>query len=79
MPKWMKPQEEMPDVEAGDRILVIVREREEVESPLENKLLILEATEDGWFSPDPDYAGYSVTDGILWSAEKDVCQIANIV
>lgn len=79
MPRWMKPSEELPDVSVGDRIVIIVREREREGWPLQNRLVILEAKEDGWTSPDEFYAGYSVHDGLLWSTEKDICGIADVV
>lgn len=80
MPKWMKPEEEHPndhDMECGDRIVIIVAERLESGRLRTPRLVILEATETGWESPDPTYAGYGPEDGLLWSMERDVCRIAH--
>jgi hypothetical protein len=79
MPRWMKPTEELPEVNCGDRIVIIVRERPRADATLDNRLVILEATETGWYCADDTYAGYSVHDGILWTTEKDVCQIADVL
>ena len=78
MPKWTKPSEGLPECECGDRVVVILREREHARAPLKPRLIILEATEHGWNSPDELYVGYSPEDGELWSMESDVCQIANV-
>lgn len=80
MPRWMKPTEDMPECEAGDRILCIVAEviDQRVKPTATPRLVILEATETGWESPDPTYGCYTVEDCILWSYERDVCQIAYV-
>jgi predicted RNA-binding Zn-ribbon protein involved in translation (DUF1610 family) len=65
MARWMKPTEEMPKVEAGDRVLIIVRERLRVGSPLFNRLVTLVATEDGWEALEDAYYGYTPHDGVL--------------
>lgn len=65
MPRWMKPDEEMPNVPVGDRIVIIVNERQHERAALSPRLVILEATETGWDSPDPVYGGYSPEDGVL--------------
>lgn len=77
MARWMKPEEEMPEVEVGDRILLIVVERAWEKAPLMPRLVILEAEDESWTSPDPTYVGYSPEDGVLWAHEKDVCAIAH--
>lgn len=79
MPKWTKPSEGVPDILCGDRILIIVRECRDFHSPPRPTIVILEATEDGWDSPDDTYAGYSVHDGELWAYERDVAAIADVV
>lgn len=77
MPRWMKPTEEVPDeVEVGDRVCIIVVETMPGRKKPSPRLVILEATEDGWESMDDVYAGYTPQDGVLWSTEKDICQIA---
>ena len=75
----MRPTEEMPEVEAGDRVAIIVRERQSARGPFSLRLVILEATETGWYSADSFYAGYTPDDGELWSTEKDICAIAGII
>lgn len=77
MARWMKPSEEMPSCEVGDRVLVILEERER--GRLRKRLVILEATETGWEPTDDFYTGYTPADGVLWSYERDVCQIAAVV
>jgi predicted RNA-binding Zn-ribbon protein involved in translation (DUF1610 family) len=79
MARWMKPTEEMPKVEAGDRVLIIVRERLRVGSPLFNRLVTLVATEDGWEALEDAYYGYTPHDGVLWTTEKDLCQIGTVL
>lgn len=79
MARWMKPSEETPDVTVGDRIAIIVMERAAPGSPIGPRLVILEAIEDGWHSPDPTYAGYSVDDAFLWATESSVCAIAHAI
>jgi hypothetical protein len=75
MPKWMKPAEELPDVYAGDRVCIIVMERESAGKPIKPRLVTLEATEDGWDAIEDLYQGYTPHDGVLWSTEKDICGI----
>lgn len=77
MARWMKPTEEMPAVYVGDRICIIVAEREAKGRPLKPRLVILEATEGGWDSSDPTYSGYTVEDAILWAHEGSVTAIAS--
>jgi hypothetical protein len=78
MPRWMKPSEEMPKVEVGDRIVIIVRERAASNLLLRPRLVVLEAEENGWHSPDSFYTGYTPMDGVLWATEKSVCEIADL-
>ena len=77
MPKWTRPSEGQPECEAGDRVLLVVRERTNAKAKLRPRLVILEATEDGWDSPDPTYEGYTPEDGAFWSMERDVCAFAD--
>lgn len=76
MPRWIKPEEEAPELECGDRILIIVNEKMPVSKRPVLRLVILEATEAGWDSPDEDYGGYSYEDGVFWAYEKDVVEFA---
>lgn len=75
MPKWTKPTEALPDVYAGDRVCIIVMEREHAGGPIKPRLVILEATEDGWDSLEDVFQGYTPHDGILWSTEQDICAV----
>lgn len=79
MPRWMRPSEEQPNVPVGDRIVIIVNERPHARAALAPRLVILEATESGWNSPDDTYAGYSPDDGVLWATERSVCEIASVI
>ena len=47
MARWMKPTEELPEVNSGDRIVIIVMERPRKGAAIKPTLVILEATEDG--------------------------------
>lgn len=79
MPKWTKTADELPsDYEADDRLLLIVAERPDQYSHIAPRLVILEATENGWYSPDSMYAGYTPADGILWAWEEDVADVARV-
>lgn len=80
--KWMRPSEEMPDYESfdvGDRICGIVVEIFRGEQRPRPRLVILEATEDGWHAIEDFYDGYTPRDCVLWTTEKDLCQVAAIV
>ena len=80
MPKWTKPSEGLPEVDVGDRVLVIVVERLDRRSLRKTpRLVILERTETGWMSPDMVYAGYTPEDGEYWSLERDVCSFVGYV
>ena len=80
MPKWMQTSEEIPEeVEVGDRIVIIVNERPYAGAAIRRRLVILEATEDGWDSPDDTFAGYTPQNGLLWATEKSICEIATVV
>ena len=76
MPHWRKPSEELPEVEAGDRVAIIVYEACPHSKAMQFRIVMLEATEDGWTSPDDTYGGYTPEDGVLWTTEKDLCGIA---
>ena len=80
MPKWTPPTESLPDdFCAGDRILGILCERNPKTLKFERRLVILEATEDGWRCDDDTYAGYSIHDCEYWSTEKDVVKFAEMM
>ena len=75
--KWWRPCELQPEIDCGDRVLGIVREREFVEKPPRCRLVILEATEGGW--RDIEDQGRSLFDCELWANEDDVVQIADVI
>lgn len=78
MARWMKPEEEYPNVECGDRIVCIVMcRRERWQKDLAPMVVILEATEKGWI--DPEDSGYAPEDAVCWTTEKDLCQIAHVL
>ena len=74
MPKWTKPSEGLPEVEVGDRVIVIVHKRSRWTDPVTFAAVILEATETGW--QDAEDTGYTPEDGVLWTTEKDLCGVA---
>lgn len=74
MTRWIKPTDELPECEAGDRIVGIVREAPGPHMKPRPTVILLEATEDGWDSRDDTYAGYSVHDCDLWAYERDLCK-----
>lgn len=74
---WRKPSEALPVCEVGDRIVIIVNERERADLNLRRRLVLLTATESGWYSDEDFYAGYSVDDGERWAYERDVIEAAN--
>ncbi len=76
MPKWTKPSEALPKVETGDRVIVIVHEVNPRTAKFCFRAVVLEATEDSWYSIDETYHGYTPEDGVLWTTEKDLCGIA---
>lgn len=67
--KWNKP-EDITGLCVGDRILMVCEERNTF-GKMEKHVVILEATEDGWTSPDETYIGYTPGDGTDWISEKD--------
>lgn len=77
MPRWKNPSEALPsDFYCGDRIIGVVRERNPKTLKFERRLVILEATETGWKSPDETYGGYSIHDCEFWATEKNMLQFA---
>lgn len=78
MTNWIRTVDELPaECECGDRLCIIVAERESPKHKIAPRLVILIATEQGWDSVDEIYQGYGPEDSILWAWEKDVCSIAN--
>ena len=57
---------------AGDRLLVIMEEREREGGPFVRRLVVLTATEDGWEATDQEFGGYTPADGLLWRWERDL-------
>lgn len=80
MAKWMQPSEEMPDCLPGDRVLMIVRERLNGSDKMEDCLIILDYLGgDRWGNSGGAYDYYGPEDGLLWTYEKDLVKIAEIV
>lgn len=77
MAKWMKPSEELPDCDCGDRVVGIVRYREHKRGKLLPHVVVLVAEENGW--RDVEDAGYDIHDCELWTLERDLVQIADVV
>jgi len=77
MAKWMCPDEEMPNVFAGDRIIGIVKFRDNGEQRVKPHVAILIATEDGW--KDVEDLGHIIHDCELWAYESDVVKIIDVL
>lgn len=77
MARWMKPEEELPECEVGERVVMIVRERASPRTKMTDSIVVLVAKEGGWGSPDLVYDGYTPEDSILWTYEKDLVKIAD--
>jgi len=77
MAKWMRTDEEMPIVYAGDRVIGIVRYRDNGEPRVKPHIAILIATETGW--KDVEDNGHTLHDCELWTLEKDLVSIADAV
>jgi len=77
MAKWMRTDEEMPLVYAGDRVIGIVRYRDNGEPSVKPHIVILIATEGGW--RDVEDNGHTLHDCELWTLEKDLVSIADAV
>ena len=56
----------------GDEVVVVVHERKKHNFPLTFNLIILESTENGWYSYDCRYVGYTPADGICWAYVRSV-------
>lgn len=76
MPKWTKPSEGLPEVDAGDRVIVIVEEADPRTVKTQFRAIILQAAEIGWEATDETYIGYTPEDGVLWTTEDSLCGIA---
>lgn len=77
MARWMKPTEEYPVCDCGDRVVGIVRYREHERGELRPHVVVLVATENGW--RDTEDGGFSIEDCELWTLERDLVRIANVV
>ena len=76
---WLSSNEYDPirfNVECGDRILVIIKERKNKRCSIQPKIIILTATENSYESDDSTYNCYTPEDGVLWCLEKDICRYA---
>lgn len=86
MARWMKPSEELPECDCGDRVIGIVRycvphndgfNDLASHGPVQPHIVILVATEDGW--DDVEDSGFTIHDCELWTMESDLVQIADII
>jgi hypothetical protein len=71
---WHKPADKLPECYTGDRIVGIVRYRENPRHPIRPHVIVLVATEDGW--DDDAQTGYGPEDCELWAYERDVIAVA---
>ena len=78
MAKWTKPSEGLPECNVGDRVVVILAERETERHAILPRIVVLNCEESGWSCDDAFYSGYTPSDGVLWSLESDVCQVAYV-
>jgi len=76
MARWMKPTEDTPICSVGERIVIIVSERERAKASLRPRLVTLVAEEEGWAALEDTYSGYGCEDAVLWAYERDVCAVA---
>ena len=77
MARWMRPEEELPSVDAGDRVIGIVRYRDNGEPRVKPHIVILIATETGW--TDVEDNGHTLHDCELWTLERELVMIADLV
>lgn len=84
MAKWMKPSEELPECDCGDRVVGIVRYSVPfndgfgdlpMHGPVQPHVRILVATEDGW--EDVEGGGFDIHDCELWTLESDLIKIGD--
>lgn len=71
MVKWYGPDVD-PELECGDRIVLVLQEMNYHGTSLVTSLLILEATEDRWICENEIYLGYTPGDGLCWCYEKSL-------
>lgn len=76
IPRWTSTNTELPDVEAGDRVFVIVVEVLPGHKKPSPRIVTLEALEFGWRAIEDTYQGYTPSDGELWISEKCLCGVS---
>ena len=75
---WKRSDAPLPDdICHGDRIVVLLNERNPDTSKLEPRLIVVVANEWGWECGDGTYDGYEPHDGTHWGQEKDVIAVLN--
>lgn len=77
MAKWMQPTDQLPECECGDRVVGIVRYRDLEGGPVLAHVVVLQATEYGWL--DVEGSGFDIGDCELWTMERDLVSIADVV
>ena len=77
MAKWTRPEDGLPECDCGDRVIGIVRYREIGQAKIHPHALVFVATEDGW--SDVEDQGYSIGDCELWTLEKDLVRIVDVI
>ena len=77
MAKWMKPSEEWPRCDCGDRVVGIVRYRETGDAKIRPHIVVLVAEESGW--RDVEDGGHTLEDCELWTMECDLVQISDAI
>jgi len=75
MARWMTPDECDPVCAIGERLVMIVRERDlnKLREPMVDRIVLLTRTVNGWESE----GGYTVPDAILWTYESDLVKIVD--
>lgn len=68
--------DESPSLYVGDRLVIIVHECPYHGAKPRHELVIIQAEENGWSSPDPTFSSYGPTDGVAWAYEGEVLELA---
>lgn len=77
MAKWTKTEEGLPECDCGERVIGIVRYRYLEGGPVLPHVVVLEATEYGWL--DVEGSGFDIGDCELWTMERDLVGIADVI
>lgn len=77
MANWTKTSDSLPKCELGDRVIGIVRYRENVLAPIAPHIVVLVALRSGWY--DVEDNGHTIHDCELWTMERDLVGIADVM